>query len=333
MFLGFQEIRDEDGIWRQVYEELNGRPCASLDRAWGRRHYAELIAATGELLAPPQLLAWGRQIGDKNFKIKIDKFSIDFRRSLTYFWQKTIRQASLSTTEDQLAEALQADLDSLARLRRLRGRAAKQRAVIDWLAAGLPGKPEKTQGEAALGGAPGQEYRLLLPWLLWHRLTPTGAEGCGGKLAQRCLLDEVLCRAMQDGADPVFAVELDQALAETRLLVLLLDQQPVSSAHELFLRMADFLQQIPAREYLGCNLYQGIDWFNRERFVALVHWLCLLGALHLASGEDTDQQLLDAVATLFAGGCDLLALAQTCTYQVEPLIRHLLEATQETRAG
>ncbi|WP_305042975.1 alpha-amylase family glycosyl hydrolase [Geoalkalibacter sp.] len=333
VFLGFQEIRDADGIWRQIHEELNGRPCPDLDRAWGRRHFAELIAATGELLAPPRLLAWGRQLADKNFKIKIDEFLVDFRRNLTYFWQKVIRQGSLTLTEDQLAAALQADLDALAHLRCLRGRAAKHRAVLAWLASSLPGKPSKTQGEAVLGGAPGQEYRLLLPWLLWHGLTPAQAEFGSGRLVQRCLLDEALDTALQSANAAPLAAELDLARAEIRLLVLLLDQQPPGSPHELKLILADYLQHPTARDYLGCNIYQGIDWFNRERFVALVHWLCLLGALHLASGEDTDQQLLDAVASLHAGGRDLLAHAQTCTYQVAPLVRHLLEATQETRAG
>lgn len=330
VFLGFQELRDKEGIWRQVYEELNGRPCADLDRAWGRRHYAELISATGEILDPERLLAWGMQLGNKNFKIKIAEFSIDFRQRLTYFWQKIMRQASLSTTEDQLAAVLQADLDALARLRGLRSRAAKHRSVLAWLRASLPGGVLQSEEAPILGGAPGQQYRLLPPWLLWHGLAPEA--GCG-RLVERCLLDEVLCAALQGGSEPPFAVNLDQARAETRLLILLLDQKPVVSVHELSLRMADFLQQPAARDYLGCNVYQGIDWFNRERFTTLVHWLCLLGALHLASGEDTDPKLLDAVAALFAGGRDLSALAHACTYQVDLLVHHLREATQDTRAG
>ncbi|SDM58670.1 Alpha amylase, catalytic domain [Geoalkalibacter ferrihydriticus] len=342
VFLGFQELRDAEGIWQQVYTELNGRPCRDLDRAWGRRHYADLITATGELLDPEILQHWGNLAISERTKIKKDKYSIDFSRRLSYFCQEIIHKCSLDTTEAQLVAARDEDLAALRRLRRLTSRRPKERAALACLHAGLPGETHtpKAQGQgtgALLRATAGQEYRILLPWVLWHRLSDEKQQGQAlppaGKLIERCLLDEVLCASMHGSDTPPFNLSLDQARVETRLLVLLLDQPATVSPKALRQAMANFLQNPAAREYLGVNLYEGIEWFNRERYENLVYWLCLLGALHQASGEDTDQKLLSTVTALVDEARYLLAQAHAQGYQVEALTRHLAETTQETRAG
>ncbi|MDO3377589.1 alpha-amylase family glycosyl hydrolase [Geoalkalibacter halelectricus] len=337
-FLGFEELRDTQGIWEQVYLDLNGQPCADLDRAWGRRHYAELITATGEILSAKNLRHWASLMLSEKNKIKTNKDFIDFSTRLSYFWQKTMHDGSLDKTEPQLAAALDEDLAAVRRLLSLRSRKSKERNALAWLNTGLPREKDAKKAQVAVtadlsGPLAGQEYRILVPWLLWHRLTKENPQRSAGQLVEECLLDEVLCRAVQGAPEPPFNLNLDQARAETRLLVLLLDQPPVLTPKELRQTLAEFLQNLAAREYLGCNLYQGIEWFNRERYENLVYWLCMLGALHHASGEDTDQKLLDALTALHGEARRVLEQAHDAGYQVEALRRHLAEKTQDTRAG
>lgn len=51
VFLDFIELTDRDGIWRQVWQRLEGRPVADLDREYLRLRHADLLQALEQLLA------------------------------------------------------------------------------------------------------------------------------------------------------------------------------------------------------------------------------------------------------------------------------------------
>ncbi len=359
VFLDFRELPASDGAWLQIYRELAGRPAPDLDRLWGRRHYAELIAKTRELTAPATLTALYRKLTDKPIKIKANKEFIDFEQKINYFWTSIIENLSLIGSCAELQRGFAADLAAFERLAGLSGRSKKAQEALSWLrgsllepeaapktAAAKPktptaaAKPEDKAADAslALGGEKGQTQRILLPWLLWHRLQP-GADSpdpqaSPAHLATRCLFDETLCVNLQAGDSPPFDLTPERAQAEIRLLMLMLEQPPVAAAQELPARLAAFLQNPAGRDYLECNVHQGIEWFNRERFENLVHWSCLLGAFGLSLGEEKNQALLEGIVALHEQGRQLIAKALTIGYQIQPMARHLKEVSRETtRAG
>lgn len=339
VFLDFIEMRDTDGLWKHVYDELLGRPARDLDRLWGRRRYAELLDAARTLFSPESILGMFKSLPVGTDKIKFSKLSLDFRRNLSYFWQKIIHDCPLTILPDALSAALETDLCGFARLKKLSEAKAAKAELPASLQARLRFAAAKAADVAkkatATPDSAAQTLRLLPPWLLWHRLASaqreSGAEAGTGQLIERCLLDEIVCELLCVGQAP-FDLDLLQARVETRLLVLLLDQQPSTTPGQLREALSAMLQDDAAREYLGCNLYQGVEWFNRERFEHCLDWLCLLGALHQASGEDNDRKLLDAVVALYDEAQQLAAEADKHGYQVQLLLRHLAGHNVKSRA-
>jgi hypothetical protein len=110
----------------------------------------------------------------------------------------------------------------------------------------------------------------LLPWLL---LRPVGEPG--SPWAERLLLEEPLTTLFASGPHPPLEPHLC-----TRLTLLLLDHAGFAApGHVLRNDFLTLLADPAAQGFLGCNDYQGVTWFNRERAGVLLDWLTALLAL------------------------------------------------------
>ncbi len=343
VFIDFEEIHDHDGTWSRIYQELAGAPCADLDRLWRRRQYAELIESLDSALAQESLLDLERSLAQPKEKIKSGKHLIDIERRFGYFWKNIVDEFSLYNDSDQLTAGLKKDISALQRLRSLRSRQLTHRETLNWLQQHLPGtSSQEKPADKKAKKSPGHDkrcetLRLLLPWLLWHRLDNSGKNSTkevkAEDLAWRCLFDEVWVETLTSGSAPYFNLGEEQARLEAERIVRLLARRPVpTTAGQLTQLMADLLNDRDARSLLGYNIYQKIEWFDQERFTDFVDCICLLGALALSLGEEKKQTLMEGVAALHNQSCRINSAAAAAGFQVQPMVRRLREMTPPPRS-
>ncbi len=339
VFLDWQEIHDTEGIWRQIHSALQGRPSESLDAEWRHLRYADLIEAARALLAPASLAELNSRLKQPDAKIKKPKETIDFDSRMAYFLDKLIIDLSLTDKREDVEIALEQDLAAIRTLAALKTRRKTEQEALAHLqgeiaAISQPGAgPKKT----ASSPYPGQKRRVLLPWLLFHRLGELRLASDYGlsavRLLEEALLDRVLYQNLQQGPTP-FDLDDAQARAETRLTMLLIRHQPAEEERSPAQAMQEIFNDSLAKEYLGCNWHARAEWFNKERFENLAYWLEFLQSLHLTASAVDSRELLEELARTHGDWQDMIETAATSSYQVEPFCSALTgENTKETRPG
>ena len=72
-----------------------------------------------------------------------------------------------------------------------------------------------------------------------------------------------------------------------------------------------WLTRDPVRAAMGLNTWEGVEWLDRDRFMALLSWAARLDAIE--SGRDPDDKLVARLA----------AAAEAAGYRVEALLEAL----------
>ena len=88
----------------------------------------------------------------------------------------------------------------------------------------------------------------------------------------------------------------------------------------------------PGRRYLGVNTYEGIEWYNRERFGDFVFRMYACGLVDLYAGTPTGNQA-ESEDLLFGVIGQWVDARHASLYQVEKLLRYISKTKSPTAAS
>jgi hypothetical protein len=294
-FLDFREIFDEDGSWGWLCHTLQGRPVASLDIEWKKIRYAPLLEAFRQAVFPGLLKGIGTLLTEKEKDWSTSTLPRTLEQNAAAFYTVLKQVSSLPGDPLEGARLVGADLNALARLTRLKGSSTLEKEALESLRLS-----KKTEGVAPV-------LRIVLPWIILRRvcaLQPDATTAQVAEWTEEYLLLHTLQEVLSLG-DPPFDLPRWEAAGEVQLVQLLLRHG--GETEKMRSRFLELLKDADACTFLGCNVYGGVEWFNRERLETLVRGLYRAAAL-AAAGEPEDVAVA-SLAKLHAFFDEIVTLA------------------------
>lgn len=169
-------------------------------------------------------------------------------------------------------------------------------------------------------------WRILLVWLVGHRLHGLLPGHIQNKrnIVDDWRLEKITAHALQR-----FGVEQSEAWREASLLHILMDpgvDDRMTEGRPLDEDIAYWMRYEPVRSFLGVNRYDGIEYFNKEKFELFIRWGFVLRTLRAmvngskavlpAAAEELDQSIINT----WAEAISIIDRANTAGYMVENLL-------------
>jgi glycosidase len=313
VFLDFREIRDDDyGTWGKLCRQLQGRPVDNLDEEAKQIRYASVIDP-------------------------FRKLCIDIPERLDILLDPDSPADAVEESLDFFRESLIAFLTAL-------GDHTGHRENIGIIAGKIVVELEfcrkiTVTGKGKYGGSKaagffqsvlkGKECRFnrffLAIFLILHRITETtGSEDFAGSpeswLAEFGL-NSALRKIMHEfmGTGPAAECPWSSG-TEVLLIALLLSHQAFFAERDEKVvadRISALFDDEKARQFLLVHWSNGVEWFNKERFVDLVRWLGLTNIISRGP-ETADEKILRAmISRIYDNVIDLFAKAETAHYRTD----------------
>ncbi len=316
VLLDFRIVTDSDtGQYRELASYLNGRGVPSIDEALREIMVEPVRAPFRELVnaALMQRLMAARTTPDETLLDEIEQKALRLAEAIEAFTGENADEVPESETvmADEIpeieAEAIASTPPTLSYAEDV---AAFVRSKVEvLLTLPVPDAPEAIQAILADVETVPQVWGGLFSWVVVSAL--------GNAEQSRSWIDEwVLGRLISGALRETGADDYQSALTLT-LVKLATFQQAMFSGKETETAteiMNILLQDTDAQQLLSINHFQGILWFNRERFEALVQWLLLLGELNGTA---------EAIERRYAVVEQLQKAALDSGYQVEKLRANL----------
>jgi glycosidase len=290
-FLDFREILDaEDGLWGRLCHDLAGRPVTSLTEEIKQLRYAVILEPFRLLLATVPSLP-----GKTPLAVTENLEPAVLENRLTAFLQALAEHEGAPEAWPVLAAAIKGDLAVLV---------------------GLAGTDQPV-GELILNVIDGASARAVtLAWLLLHRLGQLAGAGewaaASAQLVEKYGLLRVVEETLAGIPGEAGATSVFDAVGGVSLLLLAIRWQgfftPTDEGAQAD-RLTGLFADQQVREFLLVNESGGHQWFNRERFVLLVHWLYLAAFINAAAD--------DRQAALYGELRQLLTAAENAGYRVD----------------
>jgi len=164
-------------------------------------------------------------------------------------------------------------------------------------------------------------WRTIITWLFVKYMSKAGqpeGEPDGVNMVDRRRLNKVITAALTE-----LGVDKDRVSGEVRLIKLLLrlheSRLPYSSG--TVKKMLDWAE---ATDYLKVNRYEGVFWFNKERFEELLSWLLIVESIKTAQRSPETPKITKKEAEYLsgvAGQAQLLARKSGC--RLDKLVKSL----------
>ncbi len=190
----------------------------------------------------------------------------------------------------------------------------RSKTAANYIARLLPGEPDNS-----LVG-----WRVMFLWLFLRELSSEVVPGVKGEIAferELRLHDQVRnCYAELgvDRATSEYELALAAALASIPLDKGVKEEEAIS-------QFADFLRTDSAQSFLAVHEYDGIRWFNKERFVDLLGHFVVAGAIERTSGLSPDETELQ-VERMVTSASSLEKWTARAGYRFDDLLAHLSPA-------
>jgi hypothetical protein len=264
-FLDFREIRDDEfGSWGKLCADLRGRGVTSLDEELQRIRYGAVIEAFQVAAeAASRLLTAPAGKEEKEGLLTL----------LERFYGEVNRHTGCNGDCLALAEEALQEIAALQRLKPLDGQ-------------------EETTGESVVPAT--TNGRLLLAAFLIFHGAGRLATAKDYELVSASWYGELGLEWAFAEAEGETSGEFFQRREIALLLGPLLRWQHFFSGWEQNTAKARFTLLFAdpgTREFLECHTYAEHEWFARERFEMLLHWLFTVEALALAAGKDPEQSV------------------------------------------
>ncbi len=309
-FLDFREIRDDDyGTWGKLCAELRGRPVDSLEEEIKQIRHAKVIATLGALASElPDLLPvlfnphpTAESPGDAGDAL---------RKRLTAFFSALKLDTGHPQDERGVAECVVRDMENVREIADLKSRRAGAKPALDLLRSEL--SPER-----------GWTTLLLALYLLLRRTgSETGAGLRPGEVFAELGFGRVLADSFRSAAErlrhclPPWGRESD-----TCILKILLEQGAFFEEREMEVqgvRAQGLLARPDVRDFLLVNASGGTEWFNKERFEALIRLLFLTKAAVAPTGNSGER--LTGMIRLYRAAGKLIDDAERAGYRTDAFL-------------
>jgi hypothetical protein len=171
-----------------------------------------------------------------------------------------------------------------------------------------------------------QDFAALLSWLFLHPLGKVNGNGDTDQLG-RSLIDQLLLGKATFFAMTEMGIDTESAhtavftakIMTTHQHWFEMDKKHPNPAYGILERL---LRDLEVQSYLGENRYQGVLWYNAERFERLLTWLRTVALIQLGAGEP-GRPAVDPVWALKT--LDILERgAESSGYRVEKLLDEVM---------
>jgi glycosidase len=279
ILLDFREVEDLDGTWEGLYHQLGGSPVVRLDDAWKKIRYASLIETFRRAAFPPLFKRVGTLLEKTAEDWPDDTAFAAFLRQSTVFYAALRHEAELPAGAEKLASSMVDGLKAFQQLAEPAGLLKSEKKALSELRRCFPAATATSGAEVPRA----QLYRVLLPWLLLRPLgepvQKKGAERLAAWMEEYHLtttLEEVL----HSEPEPPFNLPEGDAAAEALLVQILLRHRPFDhSVGGERGQLGGILKDPAVQSFIGCNWFEGVRWFNRERLETLLFWLYISSAV------------------------------------------------------
>jgi glycosidase len=293
VFLDFREVFDSGGEYRNLAHHLEGRGVHDINMVREELRLASLHAKFRELIAGATQNAFALMLGDgvKNADAAAAETLILNR--YREFLNEVVSTGNLPVDDTALTAGLR---DDCSELRRLCGVKSPKQALLKKILE----KPADTL--------------LLLTWLV---LRTIGADD-----SRRLLLGKVY-RATAAG----HGIPDDEIGIRGVLLELLLSGELPAPGREggcSVDTLSAMLSNSAVQDFLRVHWYDGIVYFNKERFESMIDWLCVTGELR----KKTAATVAPAGRTPQMTAEEIKSAAERSGYEFEQFLIHLEQSTK-----
>jgi glycosidase len=289
-FIDFREIRDDDyGTWGRVCAELGGRPVEILEEEVRQIRHAGVLAALGALVsALPDLLQ--SLIDPSSPKTSRNEAGETLRKHLRSFFSALKQDTGFPVDERTEVDPALREIDTIREIAGLKSRRTGAKPALEFLKSEL--SPEK-----------GWNGLLLAVFLILRRTGNRADETAGGMMPVKVFSElgfgRVLAGFFRGAAEnsphllSPWGSENDVAI-----LKILLEQGTYFAEREgeaQSPRARVLLDRPDVRDFLLVNESGGAEWFNKERFEALVRLLFLTAVVATSLEKGAGVQINDVI--------------------------------------
>jgi glycosidase len=310
-FIDFREIRDDDyGTWGRVCAGLKGRPVENLEEEVRQIRHAGVLAALGTLVSVlPDLL---QSLFDPSSpKSSRDETGETLRKQLRSFFSALKQDTGFLVDERKEVDLALREMETIREVAGMKSRRAGAKSALAVL-------------KSELSPAKGWNGLLLAVFLILRRtgnLTDeTKAEMRPVEVFSELGLGRVLTASFRSAAEssPFFHSPWGSEI-DVHILKILLEQGTLIAEREgevQAVRAGALLDRPDVRHFLLVNKSEGVEWFNKERFEALV-LLFFLTAAVVASHEKVSGEQVSDVIRLHRAARKLIDDAERAGYRTD----------------
>jgi glycosidase len=289
-FIDFREIRDDDyGTWGRLCAELGGRPVESLEEEVRQIRHAGVLAALRSLISVlPDLLP--SLFDPSSPEMSRVEAGETLRKGLKSFFSTLKQDTGFPMDAAKEVDPALRELEAIREIAGLKSRRADTKPALELLKSEL--SPEK-----------GWNGLLLAVFLILRRTGNRADETAGGMMPVKVFSELGFGRVLA-GFFRVAAENSPHLLSpwgsenDVAILKILLEQETYFAEREgeaQSPRAKVLLDRPDVRDFLLVNESGGAEWFNKERFEALIRLLFLTAVVATSHEKGAGVQINDVI--------------------------------------
>jgi glycosidase len=294
VFLGFREVRDEDGSWAKLAKHLNGKGVANIDEAYAAYAVAPQINAFRGVMNGSTLHRLALISAGTGRRVRAMQWHM--ARGLKRLWKSIESREPLSRAIPELVPELDAWRSAFRRASKFAQSDGEDKGKFLCDALDLDVKAE--------------DPPIAHSWLML-RIIATGFEDDSGDWIDRWHFAPALAGVFAGKENAEAPVSLVRSLLRFSLLK--------DEGQGLVNRWFD---DDGVRELLQYHEYDGVHYVNKERLTRWVYstvGVSVVCALRSAENK-VDEEFVTAIEARYQWAHDLLATAEDVLYQVEEFL-------------
>jgi hypothetical protein len=317
-FLEINEETDEDGSWRRLWENLQGRGVPDIllarrELVLAPLHQAAAGIFSGSLMR--SLFIWESTGAEDN-----SEGMNRIQEALDELLRSAREQGLPGDSRQKLLEDIKSDADSLAILDRILGQGRVEGRVPDFLAEVYPPEEEDRS----------RFKSILMIWIILRRLETIFISGesldTRKKWIDEWLLTPVITQGFMELGRDRYEAYLDTRLV--RGMIVYQNLLASGSVAGLEKGLGELLNDPGLADYLSLNSHQGILWFSKERMEELIYWLFTAELFsgwqeHGFEGDDKAREILRYHKNLSL----ILDAASESGYKVREALEHVRQSS------
>jgi hypothetical protein len=305
-FLAFREVvSDGEHPWRELAAELGGRGVSSADEALGLRVMAPIHDPIRSVIDASTLRGVASPDGPAD---AIEELRRRAAKGVEKIVDASLERTSADTSRTDVAVGILTDIEALVALAGLVGNAAGDRTGVE----------DEIFESLRRALATPDRWAAVLMWILVRHLGSLLRGEQKGPVIRRLFVDwhlrPLLVEVGRELEEPEETARLGADLVE---LMITADRgEPENQLSPS--RLGDLFEDSVGCRLLAVNTYEGVRWFNRERFTLLIGGLCAATSIRLVAGRAEDA--LESVERVCTEANRMMAAAESSGFKVSEFL-------------